>query len=362
MTVKTCTCKLRTNEKSAAALQETMQRFNHVCNILSAHAFEHQVFRQFDLHKALYHKIRSEHDLPSQLVIRAIAVVTDSYKNDRSVPHTFGAKSAVVFDARCFKLKNLSSAILTTTQGRVTCVMAHGGKQRAMLEAGKIGEADLIFRDGDYYLAITVTLPDPPARDTSGGVLGVDLGIAQIATDSEGHQYSGEQVKNVRQKVRRIRKRLQSKGTKKSKVHLLKIRKKQSRFTKDVNHCIAKNIVQTAIGSAKAIALELLTGIRDRGHGYGREMRWLLGNWSFFDLAAKIVYKAKEAGIPVFFVDPAYTSQTCSCCGHCEKANRKSLSVFKCQKCGFESHADLNAALNIETRAEMSTCLLESAA
>ena len=328
MSVKTCTCKLRTNPQSAAALDETMQVFNTICNVLSRHAFENKVFRQFDLHEALYHAIRSEYKLPSQLVIRAIAVVTDSYKTDRSVLHTFGEKSAVVFDARCFKLKNLSSAILTTTQGRVTCVMVHGGKQRALLEAGKVGEADLLFREGEYYLAISVTLPDPPQAETSG-VLGVDLGIVQIATDSEGNQYSGEQVKSIRQKVCQVRKSLQSKGTKKAKRHLRQIRKKQSRFTKDVNHCIAKKIVQTAKQASKAIGLEFLKGIRDRGHGYGRQMRRLLGNWSFDDLAAKIVYKAKEAGIPVIFVDPAYTSQTCHECGHCERANRKSQSEFE---------------------------------
>ena len=102
----------------------------------------------------------------------------------------------------------------------------------------------------------------------------------------------------------------------------------------------------------KALGLENLKGIRDRGNGFNREMRWLLGGWSFYDLGFKIEYKAQDVGIPVVMVDPAYTSQTCPKCGHCERANRKSQSVFKCVKCGFNINADLAGALNIGTRAE----------
>lgn len=340
-----------------------MQTFNEVCNILSSHAFENKVWRQFDLHHACYRTLREQFpDLPSQLVIRAIAVVVNSYKVDRSICHVFGSRSAVVFDARCFKLKNLSSAILTTTKGRQSFVMAHGGKQREMLASGEIGEADLLFQNGEYYLAITVKLPDTPPADTRNGVLGVDLGIVELATDSEGQSHSGEAVKSTRVRLKRIRALLQSKGTRSARRHLKKIRQKQSRYVRDVNHCIAKQITQKAHQSQKALSLETLTGIRDRINGYSRRMRWLMGNWAFADLAAKIVYKAQDLGIPTIFVDPAYTSQTCSCCGHCERSNRKSQSHFQCQKCGFELNADWNAAINIGLRAEMSTSLLRQTA
>ena len=92
-------------------------------------------------------------------------------------------------------------------------------------------------------------------------------------------------------------------------------------------------------------------------------MRWQMGNWAFADLAAKIFYKAAEVGLPVIFVDPRNTSRTCSECGHCEKANRKSQSKFECLNCGFCANADKNAACNIsrkgaEARAELSNSLL----
>jgi putative transposase len=77
----------------------------------------------------------------------------------------------------------------------------------------------------------------------------------------------------------------------------------------------------------------------------------VLHNWAFFQLRAFIAYKASLAGVHVALVDPAYTSQRCSTCGHTEKANRKSQARFLCVSCGFSAHADTNAAVNIRRAA-----------
>jgi len=302
--------------------------------------------------------VRAEFGLPAQLTVRAIAKVCDSYKTDRSCQHVFGRQGAVVYDARCFKLHGAAAAELTTVHGRSRFSLAHGGQQRAQLAAGTTGEADLLYRDGSYYLAITVKTPDPPTADTSGGTLGVDLGITELAVDSAGNAYSGEAVKAIRRRVREARRRLQARGTRSAKRHLRKIRRRQSRFRRNTNHCIAKQLVQTAVTAQKALALEALTGIRERASGFSRERRWLLGNWAFADLGAKIKDKAAAAGVPVVEVDPRNTSRTCSRCGHCEKANRQSQSHFLCLRCGLDINADWNAALNIEARADLSDGLL----
>jgi IS605 OrfB family transposase len=351
MLVKTVTCKLRTNNTSSAALADTMRRFNLACNAISKNAWATKTFRTYDLHHACYHAIRAEFGLPAQLTVRAIAKVADSYKTDRSIPHQFGPRGAVVYDARCFAMKGVSSASLTTTKGRFTFSLAHGGKQRDQLAAGATGEADLLFRDGNYYLAISVKLPDPPHADTSGGMLGVDLGIVQIATDSEGTIHSSEPVKVLRRKMRRLRAGLQHQAkkhhSKSAYRHLCRIRHKHRRFQAWVNHNVSKQIVESAILSCKALALENLKGIRERGNGFGREFRWQLGGWAFDQLRQFVSYKAQAAGLPVVFVDPRNTSRTCSACGHCDKANRKSQSHFECQSCGLVMNADCNAALNI---------------
>src|SRR5207302_774618 len=120
----------------------------------------------------------------------------------------------------------------------------------------------------------------------------------------------------------------------------------------------AKRLVAAAASTGRALALEDLKGIRERSNGFSREGRWLLGNWAFDQLAQFVRYKAEAAGVPVIFVDPRNTSRTCSACGHCDKANRKSQSQFLCLQCGLDINADLNAAFNIRARAHQSERLL----
>jgi len=189
------------------------------------------------------------------------------------------------------------------------------------------------------------------------GVIGVDLGIVEIATDSLGNPYSGERVKSIRGRVRRIRGLLQAKGTRSAKKHLKRIRQKQSRFVRDTNHVVSKQLVQTAVQSRKALSLEDLSGIRER-ETVSRQMRWLLGNWAFYQLRQFVSYKAESAGVLVVYVDPRNSSRTCSACGYCDKANRKNQASFKCLQCGFEANADFNAALNLEARGYCSEALM----
>ncbi|WP_433523163.1 zinc ribbon domain-containing protein [Nocardia pseudovaccinii] len=60
----------------------------------------------------------------------------------------------------------------------------------------------------------------------------------------------------------------------------------------------------------------------------------------------------RRAGIPVAHVDPRYTSQQCSRCGHTSRKNRPDQATFVCTSCGFAEHADVNAARNIAARAD----------
>ncbi len=358
MLVRAVRAKLRTNNVTADALADTMTKFNAACNALSQIAWDTQTFRHFDLHKLAYHRVRADFGLPSQLTVRALAKVADTYKADRSQRHTFGPRGAVVFDARCFRMTGVSSAELTTTQGRHSFSLAHGGKQRKQLSQGVTGEADLLFVDGNYYLSIAVKFSDPPKADISGGILGVDLGIVELATDSEGQSYSGAVVKAVRCRVREHRRQVQKKKSRSAFKRLQKINRRASRFVRDVNHCISKSLVLKASVLRKALSLEDLSGIRERASVFSKAMRWQMGNWAFADLAAKVCYKAAEVGIPVVFVDPRDTSKTCHKCGHCDKANRKSQASFLCQSCGFCANADYNASKNIEARGLLSRPLM----
>jgi IS605 OrfB family transposase len=182
------------------------------------------------------------------------------------------------------------------------------------------------------------------------GVLGVDLGVKNIASDSMGGNFSGAELNGIRHRYFRLRRKLQKKGTKSAKRLLRKRRKKEHRFARDVNHQISRKIVDKALRHRLAIALEDLKGIRERTT-VKKAQRRQHHSWAFHQLRQFILYKAQRAGVPVFLVDPKNTSRTCPSCGHVEKKNRKNRDWFHCQSCGFAGPADNVAASNIARRA-----------
>jgi IS605 OrfB family transposase len=217
----------------------------------------------------------------------------------------------------------------------------------AIGQAAIKGESDLVYRRGEWFLYATCDVPAADEQDTTG-VLGVDLGIVNIATDSDGETFSGAQIETRRQWYARRRQALQKVGTKSAKRRLKQLSGRQRRFQTDTNHRISKRIAAKAERTKRTVALEDLTGIRSRARARGPEQRARHSNWAFGQLRAFVSYKAARAGIPLVLVDPRNTSRTCSACGHCEKANRPSQAVFCCRSCGHTSCADYNAALNIK--------------
>ncbi|MEU2615925.1 transposase [Micromonospora sp. NPDC007271] len=153
--------------------------------------------------------------------------------------------------------------------------------------------------------------------------------------------------------AQRLRKRLQEKDTKSAKRLLARRRRKETRHTANSNHSIAKSIVTEAARTGRGIAVEKLTGIRDRVR-LRKPQRVTLHSWAFQQLGAFLVYKARRAGVPLVQVDPRYTSQTCAACGYRDKRNRPDQETFICRSCGVVAHADHNAARNIASRGVVS--------
>jgi putative transposase len=239
---------------------------------------------------------------------------------------------------------------LVTLSGRIVVPFLMGGYQAERIGYPK-GQSDLIRTEsGKWLMLVTIDVPDGtevPVTD----FLGVDLGIANIATDSDGEKHSGKPVEDVRRKHNLQRKRLQRRGTKGAKKKLRRVSKKEARFRRHENHRIAKAIVGTAKRTGRGIAVEDLTGIRGRVTARVGDARNRLSGWSFHQLDTFLAYKARLAGVPVVQVDPAYTSQTCPECGHRERSNRRSQSEFRCQRCHHEQHADVVGARNIRNAA-----------
>jgi IS605 OrfB family transposase len=156
-------------------------------------------------------------------------------------------------------------------------------------------------------------------------------------------------LNSYRKRQTRLRKWLQAKKTSSARRLLKRRRRKEARFAADINHQISNRIVAEAERTGCGIAVEDLTGIRDRVR-LRKPQRATPHTWAFAELGSFLAYKAKKAGVAFVEVDPAYTSQTCSACGWVDKKNRRSQAVFECGRCRFVGHADHNAAINIATR------------
>jgi len=353
---QTLLVKLAPTPEQSAALLRTIEAFNAACNDIAGVAFEQRTADKIKLQSLVYYDIRQRFGLSAQMCIRAIAKVAEAYKRDREKRPSFRAHGAMTYDERILSFPRIDRASLLTLDGRIEVPFRFGAYQAARLDRVR-GQADLLYRNGTFFLACTVDAPEP-APNEPGEFLGVDLGIITIAATSDGellNESSGPKhahLNIVRARYSRMRTKLQKKGTKSAKRLLRKRSGRERRFARDVNHCISKAICSTAKDTGRGIALENLQGIRSRGTVRKRQRR-VLHSWAFFQLRAFIAYKAALAGVWVVLVDPAYTSRTCSRCGHCERANRKSQSKFVCQHpvCGYACHADLNAAVNIRSRA-----------
>jgi len=340
--------KLITTETQKQALLDTMQRFNSACDYISDIAFEKKAFGQIKLHKLTYYKIREQFGLASQMAIRAIGKVVESYKVEKKHKHTFKPYGAIVYDSRILKFKFPDKVSISTLEGRQVIPFLFQNYRN--LDMRRVaGQADLVYQDGIFYLVACVDVPEPPEDDTKE-FLGVDLGIVNIASDNTGTQYAGNKLNSNRNRYFRIRKKLQKKGTKSAKRLLKNRKRKERRFANDVNHVISKQLVDKAKALGLGIALENLQGIRDRVT-VRKPHRRQHANWSFYDLRTKIAYKAQLAGVKVVLVDPRNTSRMCSVCGFVSKKNRPNQSTFLCQACGYSCNADLNASMNIAVRA-----------
>ena len=342
--------KLHPTEDQHQKLLRTMERFNEACNYISEFAWRNKVFNKVDLQKNLYYDIRGTFSLSSQMVIRAIGKVSESYLADRSGYHEFRPHGAIIYDQRILAIKTPDTCSILTLDGREMVSMSYGRYQPLDLKRVK-GQADLALIKNQFYLLIVVDVPEEPQIEPEE-IIGVDLGIANIATTSTGETFSGQKCTESRKRYTRIKADLQSVGTWDAKKHLKKLSGKERRFKNDTNHCISKLIVAEAKGTQSGIALEDLTGIRDRTPGY-KALAAAIGKWAFYEIAMYIRYKAHMVGIPVYLVDPHYTSQQCSHCGYTSRENRKTQSDFFCIKCGYTDNADINAAKNIASRADV---------
>jgi putative transposase len=332
------------NADQAKQFRATVQRFNAAANWLAGHAFALRNANKVELQRLYYRELREQFGLSAQMAVRCIARTCEAYSRDKTIRPTFRSDAAMPFDQRMMSFKGEKGVSVLTLDGRVIVPIIMGRRQRERFTAAA-GQTDLVCRrDGKWFLLVSTDVLDGPPIATTD-FIGVDLGLVNLATDSDGTTHTGAAVEKVRRRHQRNRNSLQQTGTRGARKRLKMLSGRESRFRRHENHRISKQIVQTAQGTQRGIALEDLTHIRSRTT-VRRKQRARHAAWAFRQLRTFVQYKAAIAGVPVVLVDPRNTSRTCSECGHCEAANRKGQD-FRCLQCSYSTNADFNAARNL---------------
>ena len=202
-------------------------------------------------------------------------------------------------------------------------------------------------RKGRVFVNLIYECPDPEAGNNDGKIVGLDRGVYNIVTTSDGARYGAKDARRVKRKYSHVRSELQEKGTRSAKRRLKAISGCEKRFVHDQNHCISKKLANTDEDVSIYVLEDLSSMNMKRLKGKSNKtMRKWLSAWSYSDLEEKLIYKCQRNGIRVEFVDARYTSQKCSVCKTIDKASRKG-NRYVCRHCGNSMHADVNAAINI---------------
>ncbi|MDZ7702049.1 MAG: transposase [Halobacteriales archaeon] len=359
--------RLKVEDDQQDLLEATIDDYRRGCQLATDMAWP-DTNAKSDVQPLAYDAVREETELGSQHAIlathQAAEAITGCHEHERQGRRTskpeFTAPT-VTYDTRTMTLFDDYTVSLSTVDGRVRCPLVlpqkDDGYQWQFLDEDRweATESTLTVREGTYYLHIgfrrhpTETEREAMTDETAGRgtVLGVDLGVTNLAVTSTGLFVSGGELAHWQSEYEKRRGSLQQTGTRWAHENIQSVgRKEDGRFTILV-HEASNAIVKEAIEhDCTHIAFENLNDIRERLPGATWHHRW-----AFRRLFEFVSYKAVEHGIRVRQVDPRYTSQQCSRadCG-CTLEENRDGEDFHCLKCGYEVHADYNAAKNVAVK------------
>jgi len=355
---RTVPVKLDVTESDADLLRETIQQFLDAANYVVDAAYDGEWVetRKSILHDETYSEVRERTDLHSNHVqsardraVDALKSVVAKWSKGRYASLPTFTTPFVEYNQRNATF-HADSASLATVDGRITVGYVLPDEDRDTPHAEYLFSdeyettgATLHYREGEFYLHVrTKADVDSPDRPENGTVLGVDLGIENIAVTSTGTFWSADELNHWRTEYVERRRSLQERGTRWAHENVQSIGRKETGRFEQYLHRVANELVVEAVeNGCSYIAFERLTDIRER-MPQARQFH----EWAFHRLYSYVSYKSEARGISVRQVNPAYTSQRCSTCGFTVEANRD-REDFACQSCGYENHADYNAAKNI---------------
>ncbi len=351
----TVACKLKVDQDVAKEIDDTLLAFSSACQWINQNT-PPTLANKTAMQSLVYKEVRTKFGLSANLAIQAVRRVCANRKtakeNNKPVKK-FSATSAN-YDGRIFSFREKDWTVsIKLLNSRPRLELLIGNYQRHLLKGSNPTSATLVKRkDGTYYIHIQLEQSIPETEE-SDQVLGVDLGRTDIATTSEGESWSGRKITDKRNhysKMRAVLQRKATKGTRSSRRRcrelLQRLSGKEKRFQKWINHNISRLLVNNAATNNLVIVLEDLTGIRERTNQQPRSKKdkRLGNNWAFYQLRQFLTYKSLLEGVKLVFVNPAYTSKTCS---HCLHIGERKGKRFSCNNCGNKIDSDINGAENI---------------
>ncbi|HCT9492864.1 TPA: transposase [Escherichia coli] len=226
---------------------------------------------------------------------------------------------------------------------------------------GKIKNATISQLAGQWYISFQVEIETAEPNHTSTTIVGLDAGVAKLATLSDGtvfepvNSFQKNQKKLARLQRQLSRKVKFSNNWQKQKRKIQCLHSRIANIRRDYLHkvttTVSKNHAMIVIEDLKVSNMsKSAAGTVSQP---GRNVRAKSGlnrsilDQGWYEMRRQLEYKQLWRGGQVLAVPPAYTSQRCACCGHTAKENRLSQSQFRCQVCGYTANADVNGARNI---------------
>ena len=260
---------------------------------------------------------------------------------------------AVTFDTRTMTVFDDRTISLTTTGERVRCDLrlSDGDYQCQYLddERWEPAKSALHYRDGEFTVHLGFRTPKPDVEPPTAGatVLGVDVGVENLAVTSTARFFPAGELNHRREEFESVRASLEASGTRSAARTLRQAGDRIDRFVRQHLHEVANGILAEAERyDCQLVAFGELSEVADRTpeaepfHG-----------WLFQRLLSFVEYRAAERGIAVVEVNPEYTSQRCMECGFTHPQNRNlEAGQFECLKCEASANDDYNAAKNIAFR------------
>ena len=340
MLIRSIPIKIEVNE----IIVDTIDLYKQGLQYCIENGWELRIKNNVRLHPFVYSELRNL-GLPAQLSASCIKMACGILKKAKSKP--FIKNISIRYNApRSFSFKNNVLSI-STINGRVKIPIQIPKYASDYFSNWNIKESLLTQSNNKHYFTFTFAQENPIASNQHSEVLGVDLGINNLAVTSKNIFY-GNKIKSLRIQRDKLVSKLQSKGTRGSKRKLKKLSGKWSRFMRWTNHNISASIV-SSLNKGDIVVMEDLSGIRQTA----RYNKWV-HKWAFYQLQSFIEYKALGKGCRVVYVNPAYTSKECNRCYG--KNTSRHRGFQECRDCGHTINSDINGARNIARRYMRNMC------